>query len=382
MRVALYGKGITRDKALEYLKGGSSGVEPVALVSDVLGSGDNAICLSEAKTDCGIEVYELGRLAEEYSAGNIDAVIIAMDNSWIGQAVLRLLSRNIIRICIVPYMYEYEDAVIDDQAFMWVDPTKPRLEYLELHLADQCNLNCKGCAHFSNIVREERYADIKDYCRDLTRLQELFWGIGKLRLLGGEPLLNPALPEFVEASREAFPDADIRVVSNGLLLREDMTELLESMHRNRVGFDISLYPPTSHLMGKIAGICRNAGVKLFATPPVEEFYAGLVADGSSDPAAAYRNCPARHCTFLGNGVISACARPQLIHYYLEEYPGYDMKYDPADVIDLYEEGMDGVDLLNRLHRPMDSCRYCSEKNRMFAWEAAKWDRAKAEDWFS
>lgn len=31
---------------------------------------------------------------------------------------------------------------------------KPSLDYVEFHLADHCNLNCRGCGHFSPIADE------------------------------------------------------------------------------------------------------------------------------------------------------------------------------------------------------------------------------------
>lgn len=66
-----------------------------------------------------------------------------------------------------------------------IDLSKPRLDYFEYHVCDHCNLNCKGCGHFSNIESEEHFADYDQYVRDLKDLKRLFNGIDVIRLMGG-----------------------------------------------------------------------------------------------------------------------------------------------------------------------------------------------------
>ena len=51
----------------------------------------------------------------------------------------------------------------------------PQLHRLLYHVTDHCNLNCKGCTHFSNIA-EKHFADPEAYRRDLDRLTEVFSG--------------------------------------------------------------------------------------------------------------------------------------------------------------------------------------------------------------
>ncbi len=47
------------------------------------------------------------------------------------------------------------------------------LPKLETHLVDHCNLNCKGCSHFSPLS-SPNFADYNQFTKDLTRLSELF----------------------------------------------------------------------------------------------------------------------------------------------------------------------------------------------------------------
>ena len=50
-------------------------------------------------------------------------------------------------------MFFSEQETKDDllKYFDRINLEKPFLNYLEINIVDQCNLNCKGCAHFSNI---------------------------------------------------------------------------------------------------------------------------------------------------------------------------------------------------------------------------------------
>ena len=89
---------------------------------------------------------------------------------------------------------------------------------MEFHLAENCNLNCKGCAHFSQLAAKE-LADPAVLERDFARLSEISEGlVGKIHLMGGEPLLHPELPSIMTSARKHFPNTLIKFVTNGVLL--------------------------------------------------------------------------------------------------------------------------------------------------------------------
>ena len=54
--------------------------------------------------------------------------------------------------------------------------------YLEVNLADHCNLNCQCCDHFSPIAKKT-FLDFEQYVRDIHRISELSGGkIGLMKL--------------------------------------------------------------------------------------------------------------------------------------------------------------------------------------------------------
>lgn len=90
--------------------------------------------------------------------------------------------------------------------------------FLEVNLADHCNLNCQCCDHFSPIA-SENYLDFDQYVKDIKRIAELTnHTIGLMKLQGGEPLLNTRVLDFMEVTREVFPESRICLFTDGLLL--------------------------------------------------------------------------------------------------------------------------------------------------------------------
>lgn len=79
---------------------------------------------------------------------------------------------------------------------------KPYLRYLETHLCDHCNLNCKSCTHFCPLVTEPTFTDLEQYTKDIRTLSKKL-AIRTIRLMGGEPLLHPQVNDFIRVTRSS-----------------------------------------------------------------------------------------------------------------------------------------------------------------------------------
>ena len=118
------------------------------------------------------------------------------------------------------------------------------LRYFEVHLTEHCNLNCASCAHFSPLA-DETFADIKIFERDINRISEIFHkNVGKIKVMGGEPLLHPKLLKFVYITRKAFPNpsTSIDIVTNGLLLLKQEEIFWKTCKDNNVRVSVTKYP--------------------------------------------------------------------------------------------------------------------------------------------
>lgn len=116
-----------------------------------------------------------------------------------------------------------------------------RLQF-EIHLADHCNLNCRGCDNYSPLAKQE-LLDLEEYKRDCGRLAELFGGkMRRITFMGGEPLLHPQIEECMKISRECFPVGKICVITNGLLLPKMKDGFWKACKRYHVDITPTKYP--------------------------------------------------------------------------------------------------------------------------------------------
>lgn len=258
----------------------------------------------------------------------------------------------------------------DDGKFRYplLDYTKPVLDYFEYHVAWHCNLNCKGCGHNSNLYTKPRFGDLEHFRRDMNRLTELFSNISKIRLMGGEPLLNPQLGEFITSARKAFPGAQIRVVSNGLLIPKADAGLLELMEKTGAAFDISLYPPTVKVLKEIREICGKNRVSCYVSEPVKEFFMDGACEPEPDVGRNFELCESQGCHFLFDGELSVCPAP-IVARENRALTGTANAISRDDIINLYDKAIDGFQIIKKFSGPIPYCRYCNKAGKiLFPWE--------------
>ncbi len=248
-----------------------------------------------------------------------------------------------------------------------IEYNKPRLEYFEYHVAYHCNLKCKGCGHYSNISKPE-FGKLDIYINDIRRLKELYWGVERIRLMGGEPLLNKQLSEFIVVTRKVFPDANVRVVTNGLLIPNIDKHLLKVMHENNIGFDVTQYPPTQEIKEKIELRCIEQGVEVIMSSPVKEFFNNWNINTAKNRQISYEKCISKGCHFLENGRMSLCCAP-ILYLKFKDILKEDVEISENDIIDIYRESLNGFVLNDYLSKSINFCKYCDNENvEWFPWK--------------
>ena len=244
----------------------------------------------------------------------------------------------------------------------------PELDYIEYHVSWHCNLKCKGCGHYSNLCDEPMFGDWEQYKNDLHRIHELVDNVKKIRLMGGEPLLNPELSKFVYTKRKEFEGADIRVVSNGLLIPTCSEELLIAMRETGTTFDITQYPPTSKIVDKIRKRCCENGVQVNISEPVTQFFAASDGSVEYNIMESWNVCESRSCHFLHNGEMSVCGAP-IIAKILGDKTESKAKYSVNDIVNIYDANLTSEEFIKKMSSPITMCKYCDkvEKN-FFDWQ--------------
>lgn len=233
------------------------------------------------------------------------------------------------------------------------------LQWVEIHVVDHCNNNCRSCHNFSPFSPERDYSP-EDYFLGLDILERYKLPYTTISLMGGEPFLHPDLAGFARGIRRRYPKREILVTSNGFWLSEqDIIEhdpLWESI--NAIHF--SQYPNIVHMLGGperyyalLAFLDkRHPHLRVFA-PKKNEFRKLWFQD---QPMPVSRYCVNSQCTaLLPDGRLARCGPGAYMHFKDDlprafresEHMFYDLtKYERYEFA------------FWRARYPLDACSHC------------------------
>lgn len=328
----------------------------------------------------GIYVMSPEKLWGSIEEGAIRTVIFAIQNKFL-EKVTELFRNypNISGYMVSPKIYWNSSFHIIEETLVAIDLSKPRLYQFQTPIANHCNMKCKGCLHHSNLIDDPEFAEFDSVIADWGKVKELFWGVYRLKILGGEPLLNHDLPRYVEKAREIFPDAEIMITTNGLLLdgRKDLSFLFNEMRKYGCYFDISVYAPLLPKLEKIENILKDNEVNYSLNMAKDDFYKILSLTPEYDKEEAHQRCLSRKCHHVDKGKIYACPRPAYLHVLNDKYNTHIP--DDEGFYDLYEVNTDGWELKEKLDQGFETCKYCAIPVK-YQWGIADSKNAKIEDW--
>ena len=238
---------------------------------------------------------------------------------------------------------------------------KVQARYFEVDITGHCNLRCDQCSHYSPYVTPGFY-DLKQFEIDITRLTEVYHA-RMIRLLGGEPLLNKNLPQYVKIVRAKGLADLVGICTNGILLAHVPDELL-------IGLDfvyVSVYPlGVKFLQDLENGVrrCRRLGINISGEKKnaVRLMNVGDPHDGELS-LKIFRSCKVANlwqCHTIHKGYFYKCSRPIYInHYFARRGIKNEVIYQWRDGVALHHP-----QLFQRLEAylldrsPFLSCSYC------------------------
>jgi len=102
------------------------------------------------------------------------------------------------------------------------------------------------CDHYSQLS-PEWFVDMDTFERDMKQMGKLFnHTIGAITLVGGEPALHKDIIKCMEITRREFPDGELIVLTNGLLLlgleHSENGNFWEACKRLKFHITITVYP--------------------------------------------------------------------------------------------------------------------------------------------
>lgn len=308
------------------------------------------------------------------NAGELDGVIIAEDGrSGFTKAVVQAC-----KLYAIPKVGIMDLSFFDPRMpIHWLDVDKAYLTQLETQIIDGCNLNCKGCCHFSNLFKTSEIYLLENFQRDVRRISQIY-NVASFFLLGGEPLLMKNIDEYIKISRQYFPTSYLGILTNGLLIPSLPQKILDVMRENNVIVHISGYPPTMKLLDKIKNAFGSNKIPYQFRDATDDkqFRSFMTLHAGNNPEKARAVCCNEGCRFLRNGKIYKCPIDALSFRFAEVFGLKN--YPKAAGVDLYAENVSS--LLPLLDGNIEMCTWCSERSRSFPWTASK--KPKLEDWLA
>ncbi|MGC8942338.1 MAG: GTP 3',8-cyclase MoaA [Sulfurihydrogenibium sp.] len=124
---------------------------------------------------------------------------------------------------------------------MFKEVFKMEISYLRISVTDKCNLKCFYCRpdNMEFIPHEEilRYEEIARLVKAMTK-----YGLKKVRITGGEPLVRPQIENLVYLLRQIPEIQDIGMTTNGITLAHH-AEKLKKAGLNRLNISIDSLKP-------------------------------------------------------------------------------------------------------------------------------------------
>lgn len=234
----------------------------------------------------------------------------------------------------------------------------------ETHLVEHCNLNCKCCNHFSCIAEKE-FIDVDKLTEDFARLSNLFdKQIGRVLLLGGEPLLHNKLPEIFTVARKYFPFSEVFIFTNGTLLLNQDKEFWQSCCNNNIMITTTKYPVELDWEKIFArAVEENVKIEFFNSKDVMKnelktmYYLPLDLDGKQNQDLSYARCnKGNACVTLADGKMYTCMLAAHIRHF-NKFFHKQLPTSAGNYVDIYKVNS-SKEILNFLCKSIPLCKYC------------------------
>ena len=226
--------------------------------------------------------------------------------------------------------------------------SKLTLPFLETMITQVCNISCVGCTNYSDLPHKG-YIKWKDGKSVLEQWLEVI-DIPDFGIMGGEPLINPQVYDWVMGVRKLMPNTQIRFTTNGLLLHKNkFKDIMHLMHDvGNVVFKITVHINNTAIKDFIDSTMSDFkweevtefGIKRLKTTnnlrlqlnypttfvmPFENDYNNMKPYGS-DPTEAFKQCIQQTCPLLYNGKIYKCSTSALLKDTLNRFgnPNIDL----------------------------------------------------------
>jgi len=285
---------------------------------------------------------------------------------------------------------------------------KVKLGTVQFYISHTCNLGCDNCLSYNNflIKGHDKFSDYSTDAVEWSRLVDP----NDMSIIGGEPLSNPDVNNWVVGVRDLFPNCkDFKVCTNGTMIMKHVSNILNWWDKNVI---LEVHAHTvDHFEKSCKDIETIIGNKVYkktnSTPANspeyynEDFDVFYIVDDklvavvaapynfkqwgvnayknnqwelyNSNPKIAHMMCVANDCHYIYKGQMYKCGT---IVGAKEFVKTYKVKQEHADLINAYtpiswnDESVEN-DLITLTKNSIDQCALCPSINKWTAIENVK-----------
>lgn len=382
--IALYGAGQKSLQVEQRLRMYAPHLQTKYLIENKQFAKLGTVVPSPGSEDKELQVISLAGLKKLYDSGQCHKVLIPcayhlFDLREARQNLQKLgvRSEDILAMPFNRLTAPLDVAFIEAETYLPYDDLN-MIYHLDVHVVDHCNLKSKACAHFSSLVEEEVIYSESTVSQSIKQLSSIVPNICSISLLGGEPLLHPDLPAIIASTRKAYPYAVITLVTNGILLPQASSLLVEACKQHNITLLISLYPPMHDEVDSIVRWLKNSGIN-WNMQRIDSFERRFTPQKSCNGQNNFHKCG--HIMCLRGSRLGYCVIALFTDYYNKRFGAHALPEDKG--IDIFSVQC-GKKLLADLQRPLELCRQCVSRDAgeqyWKLWEPAGAHQG-AEDWF-
>lgn len=266
MKIAMLSCSESAKQFYQKLKKTLSSYDPLYIVEEI----SELWCTSYEQA----EIISIGKAVGLYHRNIIEKFVIVSMEERFNRIMYQILSAH--KIPDNDILYADQNDIHSPENELRLSEYTDRQEFdtIEFHVTDKCNLNCRHCSMFSGLVKKNVLPDVVQYENDLKRFRSAFRSLKRVKLLGGEPLLNPELQTYIEITRRIYPYTQILIITNGLLLTTMNHDLIHCIVTNNVEIVVSYYMPLNPLIDDIHQFLYSNHIRhrMICTPKVGHFW--------------------------------------------------------------------------------------------------------------
>lgn len=257
--------------------------------------------------------------------------------------------------------YAIENCILCHKGFL--NPEKIFIRSIDIIITERCSLKCKECSNLMQYYEKPQNCDLKSLFAAIDNFCLVSDEIMDLRVIGGEPFMNPQCPEIVKKLTAIAKAKRVAIFTNGTIL--PTKEGLDALKHRKIRVIISDYGKLSRNLPALVDMLKHNGIIHHVLEIKEWISCSSIKPRRRNPAQLaeiFCSCCAKNMATLSDGKIFRCP------YAANAFRLSAVKADPEDYIDLMEGSLDkrGIKVKKEklkqyfLHKKyLSICNYCN-----------------------